>query len=294
MAGGSASDAHAHMGGLPPHWLILGAPKAGTTTLAAWLDAHPDLCLADKKEVRFWHLYYGRGQDWYQQQFSRWHPGLLAGEATPTYMYSDKVLDRLAAERPDLRVIVILREHVERVWSHYWYTRSMGTELESFPRALARERRRTSVLPDGETPNGMLATSFYAPRIRAIQERFPAEQLGVLFYDDLRDDPASFYGAALKHIGVPQHPHPVDEKPQNYGRMVRWPRASAALMKPPLVHLPKSLRERLGRMNVRQDVRHPTMEPAMRAELRALYADDRRELATLLGRDLPSRWEAPA
>jgi hypothetical protein len=281
------SDAAQHP---PPHWLIVGTPKSGTTTLAGWLATHPELCLANTKEVRYWNVYYDRGPQWYQEQFSKWRPGLLAGEATPSYMFSDPALDRIKATVPDVRLIAILRENVDRLWSHYWFGRSLGFETRSLERALKHDKVSPRLLPDG-TPLGIYHASTYAPRIRAILERFPREQLLVLFMDDLRDNPDSLYAAATDHLGVSRAPHPQDEKARNYGRMIYSAHFMWLTWRPPLSWLPRRITRRMQLANVRQGVRYPKIEPELRAELRAHFADDRRELAEILGRPLPPAWQ---
>ncbi|MEY2436768.1 MAG: hypothetical protein QOF97_1604, partial [Acidimicrobiaceae bacterium] len=72
-----------------PDWLIIGAPKAGTTTLAAWLGEHPGAYVSPVKEVSYFDLHHERGPDWYAGHFAGAQPHQLVGEATPAYMYVD-------------------------------------------------------------------------------------------------------------------------------------------------------------------------------------------------------------
>src|SRR5947208_14127778 len=101
-----------------PDFLIVGAMKAGTTSLAAWLRAHPDVFMPPQKEIHFFDAQWERGVPWYADQFAGAPEGALVGEATPAYMVTTAFLDRMASVVPNARLLVVLREPVARAWSH--------------------------------------------------------------------------------------------------------------------------------------------------------------------------------
>src|SRR4051794_3152154 len=102
-----------------PGLLVIGAPKAGTTTLARWWDAHPQGFTAPEKEVGFFWPNAARGLDWYRSRFAAAHPGQVLCDASPGYMYFDDALDRIRDWLPDPRLVLVLREPVSRIRSHW-------------------------------------------------------------------------------------------------------------------------------------------------------------------------------
>ena len=104
-----------------PDFLIIGAQRSGTTWLYNVLGVHPEIAMAkDRKEVHFFDRYYHRGLEWYKRRFPD-NPNMKAGEATPAYLYNPKCPKRISETLPDVKLICILRNPVERALSAYRY-----------------------------------------------------------------------------------------------------------------------------------------------------------------------------
>jgi hypothetical protein len=272
-----------------PDWAVLGAPKAGTTTLATWLAQHPQGFVPPAKEVSYFDLHHALGPSWYAAQFAGAAPGERPGDATPAYLYSDAALDRLQAASPDARLVVLLREPASRVWSHYWFNRAMGLEPRSLARALRAERRDPANAPWG-LPVGYLACSRYAERLVAVTERFDREQLLVLMFDDLRADPAGTFAATCRHLGIADDvPPPEGARVHNAGRQPRSALLQHALMRTRAGSWPLALGPRLTRLNQRPGG-YPSLPAPLAAELHAEFAEGNRRLAGWLGGPLPEGW----
>ena len=134
-----------------PDFVILGAQKAGTTSLYAYLCAHPDVRAAARKEVHYFDLNYARGATWYRSMFplaaglARERRGgrrVLVGEASPYYLFYPLAAERAGAVVPSAQLIVLLRDPVERAWSHYRHEVKAGREPLEFEAALAAEPTR--------------------------------------------------------------------------------------------------------------------------------------------------------
>jgi hypothetical protein len=128
-----------------PNFVIIGAPRSGTTSLAHSLSQHPEVFVTMQvKELHFFDTNFDRGLDWYRQQFSGADAAAAkaAGEATPTYMYDETAMSRMAETVPDARLIAILRNPVDRAYSHYWMNRSLDREDLLFPVAIETEAER--------------------------------------------------------------------------------------------------------------------------------------------------------
>src|SRR4051812_42429120 len=105
-----------------PDFLIVGAAKAGTTSLAAYLAEHPDVFMARRKELHFFgrEKEYRRGWEWYCSHFEGAGDARAVGEATPDYMWRERAVERIAQDLPKARIIATLRHPVDRAYSHYW------------------------------------------------------------------------------------------------------------------------------------------------------------------------------
>jgi hypothetical protein len=150
---------------LLPNTIILGAQKAGTTTLFDRLSRQPGVLVSCVKEVHFFDLGAGRRIDWYRAHFplqseartireGGLEPVVL--EASPYYLFHPAVPQRVASVLPNARFIVLLREPIARAWSHYWHERSRGYEWRAPETAFALEDERL----DGEVER-LLADPHY-------------------------------------------------------------------------------------------------------------------------------------
>ncbi|MBA3418186.1 MAG: sulfotransferase [Geodermatophilaceae bacterium] len=160
---------------MTPSFLVVGAKRAGTTSLYDTLAGHPQVLRAVlHKEVHYFDNAYHRGASWYRGHFptraaaaiSARRTGLTAvtGEATPSYMWHPLAAMRIAADLPDVRLIVLIRDPVQRAHSEHAHSVSMGWESEPFERALDLEEQRLS----GEVAR-LVAEPLYRSRPHACQ-----------------------------------------------------------------------------------------------------------------------------
>ena len=180
------------------NFLIVGTQKGGTTALAKFLAQHPDICFAPCKEVHFFDgVEYDRTQNQaqlnqlYQQSFPNWQGQQIVGEATPIYMYLPFVAERIYHYNPQMKLIFLLRDPVERAISHYNMELGRGLEWLSLPAAIALEpyrlwkdrhnlHEKSSLRCHSYSDRG-----FYAQQIIRMQQYFPREQMLFLKTGDL-------------------------------------------------------------------------------------------------------------
>ncbi|HET6534208.1 MAG TPA: sulfotransferase [Actinoplanes sp.] len=188
-----------------PEFLIIGGQRCGTTSLYRHLAGHPSVRAATGKELQFLSLHHGRGLRWYRAHFPVRPPGVLSFEASPYYLFDPAAPARAAALLPDARFIALLRDPVERAYSHYLHSRAYGVEPLSFADALAAEparlatgghtaRRRYSYVARGRYA-GQLSRWFAAvgrDRVLVV----PTEQL------------TARYGEILDFLGLDRMPAP--------------------------------------------------------------------------------------
>lgn len=190
-----------------PNFLIVGTQKGGTTELYDQLSHHPNITPAFVKEVHFFDLNYDKGVDWYSTFFPQRvesqgnYPGeYVTGEASPCYIFHPAVAQRARATVPHAKIIMLLRNPVNRAYSHYHHEVRLGYETLPFEEAIAQEPNRLrgekeKMLADDTYPGDYYmhysyqARGQYIEQIERWREYFPASQLLVLpseaFYGDI-------------------------------------------------------------------------------------------------------------
>jgi Sulfotransferase domain len=127
-----------------PDFLILGAQKAGTTALYAYLRRHPAITGPSWKEVSYFDRHYARGEAWYRGNFPNRLRARdkLVGEASPSYLFHPLGPERARALVPEARLVALVRNPIDRALSHYHHEVALGRERLSFEEALEAEERR--------------------------------------------------------------------------------------------------------------------------------------------------------
>jgi hypothetical protein len=208
-----------------PDFFIVGNPRSGTTALYQMLRQHPQIFMPDFKEPRFFApdaqvrapdpskpSVRPRTLDAYKALFAPAQPGQLAGDGSPQYLRSPQAAALIAEQRPDARIIAILREPTAYLRSfHTQSVQSMVETERDFARAMALEdaRRAGRELPPGvENPAWLMYSEHarYLEHLCRYEAHFPPEQMLVLIYDDYRDDGAGTLRHVLRFLGVDEDP----------------------------------------------------------------------------------------
>jgi hypothetical protein len=198
-----------------PDFLIIGTQKGGTTSLHAYLAEHRRVSPPSTKEVHFFDHSYGRGVDWYRAHFARTStaPGNLNGESTPYYLFHPLVPARVADVLPECRLIVILRDPIDRAFSHHNHERALGFEDLPFEQAIEREPARLEgeqerILDDpgyrsfAHQHHSYLSRGRYAEQLERWLEHIDRRRLLVLGAEDLFTEPAAVIGQAQDFLGL--------------------------------------------------------------------------------------------
>jgi hypothetical protein len=208
-----------------PGFLILGAQKAGTTALYAYVRWHPEITGPSWKEVSYFDRHYRRGRRWYRGHFPVRPRGRLIGEASPGYLFHPLAPQRVAETVPAAKLIALLRDPVDRALSHYHHEVALEREPLSFEDALAAEPGRTRGEeerlirdPGYWSPawwdHTYLARGRYAEQLERWFAVFPREQLLVVASEELAGDPGGTYARVLGFLGAPRHE--LDSYPRVY------------------------------------------------------------------------------
>lgn len=216
------------MGGRLPNFLGLGVQKGGTTTLQRVLELHPGVFLPASKELHYFSLHFAAGEAWYRDQFAEAGFGQRCGEITPYYLFHPEAPMRVRALLPQARLIVLLRDPVERALSQYFHSRRLGLEPLPLEDAVAAEADRLQGAleqlraPDGRhrshQEHSYLSRSRYEEQLPRWQVLFGAEQLLVLRSEDLFEQPQGVWDRVLRFLELDPVPLPELAEPANAGR----------------------------------------------------------------------------
>jgi len=207
-----------------PDYLIVGGQRCGTTSLHHHLVQHPGVLGARlTKGVHWFDVAYDKPESWYRGHFpldrvrqrasDRLGYRALTGEGSPYYLFHPFVPARIRDRVPDAKIIVLLRNPVERAWSAYHHERTRGFEPLTFEAALDAEPSRLAgqepqlAAPNGHSHHhlhhGYVARGRYLEQLDRVWASFPAEQVLVLFTTDLENDLAGVLGGVHTFLGLP-------------------------------------------------------------------------------------------
>jgi hypothetical protein len=212
---------------LRPQFIIIGAQKAGTTSLYEYLVRHPGVASAKTKEVHFFDQHFFRGLGWYWNQFPgvwsrltspyRIKHGVITGEASPYYMPHPNAPRRIKQFVPHAKLIVLLRNPIDRAYSHYKLRARRGREhIGTFEEAIDAEAERLNgewekMIADEKYYSinhqrfSYLERGHYAEQLERWFALFSREQFLILKSEELFEDPPAVYGQVTEFLGLPLH-----------------------------------------------------------------------------------------
>lgn len=305
-----------------PTFLLIGAPKCGTTSFYNYLSQHPDVCMSDPKEPGFFATReYEKGLEHYwSKYYGGWKGERAVGEASTQNLYVPYVHRRIAASLPHVKLLALLRHPVERALSNWWmYRSSVYGEPLSFREAVTSELEllqaggfpsegpeadrywleHVHTLHDSKLRWTMDRTyvqrGHYAEQIERYLRVFPREQIKIVLTEDLKRDTEKTVRDTWQFLGIdPDHPledrsiaH-LSYKSRHVARLMNFAQKSGLrrlLPEGAVDFLRRTLRPSL--VNVGDKVR---MDPETRALLVEHYRPHNRALEQILGRDL-SHWD---
>ena len=189
-------------------FIICGTQKGGTSALDIYLRGHPEICMAEQKEVHFFDNEdaFRNGTPDYSQYHSVFKPNSssqIFGEATPIYMYWREASRRMWQYNPNLKLIVMLRNPIERAYSHWNMKRSLGAEALSFWKAIQGEPERCrEALPYQHRVYSYVDRGFYLEQLRRLWSFFPKEQVLVLKSEELKCQPIQTLQRVCEFLNV--------------------------------------------------------------------------------------------
>lgn len=276
---------------------VVGAQKSATTWLFECLNEHPEIFTPALKEVH----YFCRPEDcrlsrqqlgaaWYESLFE---PGQYKawGELTTDYMFFPYVVDDLHRYNPEMKIIFLLRNPVDRAYSAYWMWRRHKANLPSFAEMLQKEP-------------AFIERGLYHRQITPYIERFGAEQVRIYIYEEIVTQPESFLSDLFSFLGADPTFRPLTQD-KTVGATADYGKGAGFLVYKvlsPIINLPfilpawrwlranTDLRDRLLRLIAKtpEPSGYTAISPHDRQQLVECFRGENARLFTLLGRDIPS------
>ncbi len=197
-----------------PDFIIGGAPRSGTTWLYYLLDVHPEVYMAKpvKPEPKFFLVdeRYSHGIDFYSRTwFSENIHAKICGEKSTDYLESAVAAARIRKHLPEVKLIFILRNPIDRAFSNYLWSRMNGLEHKDFVTALALEEQRERELPEKlkyARPYSYFSRGLYADMLRTYLDLFKREQILCLRYEDIQEKPEFLVERLHRFLGIKPRP----------------------------------------------------------------------------------------
>ena len=299
-----------------PDFLVVGAAKAGTTSLYYYLREHPGVFLPKVKEPNFFALegltanfrdpssprsvnaWSVTGFDDYGALFAAAKPEQASGECSPFYLYSDRAPRIIKKYVPQIRLVAVLRNPIDRAFSSFMYFRNNGLEpLESFHAALDEEERRME--------HGWFfiwhykSAGLYHDQLRRYFDCFGREQILILFHEDLLTDPLRTIQRVYEFIGVDPTFEPRSDLVYGASGAPTSQFADRLLFKNNILRktarlvLPPDFKARLAAGLKQRFLRKVSVDDATQAYLAEYYRADVIKLSQLIGKDLSTWLECP-
>ena len=201
------------------NFLVVGTQKAGSTALDAYLRKHPEIGLPRVKELHYFnkpeHEFASFGQASYHEAFNFKAIKRTYGEVTPAYLFSEDAPRRIYEYNHKMKIIAILRNPVDRAFSHWNMNRKQGKEPYDFETALRIEKlRATEKIPEQDYTFSYSERGLYSEQIRRYQRYFKDHNLLFIQYDDLKNKPELVCNEICKFLNVKPFYSPLETKHQ--------------------------------------------------------------------------------
>lgn len=306
-----------------PNFLIVGAVKAGTTSLHEYLQMHPQVYMSPVKETNYFsdadmlfdhfnvdyrqdinvaldkylagpmdtkiHIAHVRTAEQYALLYKNVHNELAIGEVSNSYLYCPGTAARIRAELPDAKIVMILRNPIERLYSQFLMNVKLGKIAE---RDLLKEiaADQAKAIKGWGVSHLYLEVGAYYAQVKRYFDLFPKEQIKVMFYDDYKRDPKKAMRDLFTFLGVDPAFEPDMSQRYNEAGMPRFGKLNYWLTQIGVYGLVKrlfsaGLKEKLKSLiYTRKNI--PTIQPEEKAWLVEYYKVDVQNLSKLINKDL--------
>ena len=275
-----------------PNLIGCGAGKSGTTSLYHYLNQHPDIFMAKAKEVHFFSNHYDKGVSWYTDNFKGAHSAKIVGEFSTSYMLNPAVPERIFDLLPEAKLIFVFRNPIERAYSNYWFSVSIGTQDENitFSEAIRNDLGYTKYVASG----------FYYHHLQKFLKFYHPSNMYIMLTEDLKTNPLHQLRACYQFLNVDPSFQPDVERAYNVtvSTNTHWKTSAFRMwtsykkkIKPSIQWLPNHIRRNLSFLekNLAKNLigqKRPNLSSEDRYYLKDIYREHNEKLANFLDRSL--------
>ncbi len=271
-----------------PSFLIIGAQKAGTTSLHHTLDVHPKIFMSKPKELYFFDVEanYERGVKWYASFFKDWTKEIVAGESNPDYLWHESVPARMVEVLPNAKLIILLRNPANRAYSSYWYSFCGGSETLPFEEALEAEPERATQGRSIRGNSSYVERGLYARQIKRYFKYFDRSQFLILLTEEFKQDPKQTLSQVTDFLEVSCDSKFIDNVKNISRNVSRMPRSRRLHSYVPFMLKHFHFAGRVLRKSNLKEAKYPPMSEKITQKLSECFRSSNAELEELLGRKL--------
>ena len=305
-----------------PNLFLVGAAKAGTTSIHALLDAHPSVFMSPVKETNFFsqgdlrpelysdlykisidfntqvfrtrqtsclHIADIRSPEEYELLFSDVDSEIVVGECSNSYLFCPSAAERIATHNPNAKILIILRNPVERAWSHYLMNIKLGYQV--LPNFLDEIQRDTAEIPAGwGITSNYFGLGLYAAQVARFYNHFRANQIKVILFEDLIDPAKRILDDLSAFLKIAPFELSTEQFRKNVAGVPRFPRLNRIIRRSKIIRqvhqiAPANLRH-LGELLVLSRRSLPTLSRRDQLGLLEMYKSDIKELEPIIQRRL--------
>ena len=268
-------------------FLIVGAQKSGSTSLRAFLGEQEKDIFILNRELHFWNrkgqYQDGAGLSTYLENFAEAKPNQIKGEKSPSYLVSQEAPERIHKHFPEVKIIAILRNPIDRAYSAYWHGRRVGAIETS---TTFGEAVRNYKVNQGKPYGDMVTAGFYSEQIARYLNFFPLKQLHVISFESTLTQSGDELHGVLKFLlpnsAIANQESQLAFPKRNVARASRFPKLNEAIFKSKL--LSYSTKSRISKKSL-VDLKVPEMLEDDRKFLQDIYAGENQALQSILGKN---------
>ena len=268
-------------------FLIVGAQKSGSTSLRAFLGEQEKEIFVLNRELHFWNrdgqYQDGAGLNAYLENFAEAKPDQIKGEKSPSYLVSQEAPERIHKHFPQIKIIAILRNPIDRAYSAYWHGRRVGA-IESS--TTFGEAVRSYKVNQGKPYGDMVTPGFYSKQIERYLNFFPLEQLHVISFESTltqaNDELLGVLKFLLPNSSIAKQESQLAFPKRNVARASRFPKLNEAIFKSNLISY--STKSKIAKKSL-VDMKVPDMLEADRSFLQDIYSGENQALQSILGKN---------
>ena len=279
-----------------PNFFIVGVPKGGTTSLHEYLNSVPGIFMSKNKEPYFFcpimvpdNLPFRpiRDEKKYLALFKKVKDEKIIGESSTLYFFDPETPNLIHKKIPDAKILISLRDPIDRLFSHYLLTRKEGFAEKTFHEQIQKELHDKVNYSE---PHMRLRAGMYSKCVKRYLDKFGTNQVKIIIFEEWIKNPKKTVEDIMKFLDINQRLEHLNVDDHNPYTVNRWDGVTRVIRKPFMNSikdmLPYSTRQFIGK-SLEKEVKKPKMEEKEREFLKKFYKDDVDELKKILGKDLP-------